>query len=123
MAAPFPLPDVCNIHRPAGASSPVHSDVPCRIVPNLAVGRGGTAGPTYLMWTHWVDLPPDYDIRDGCTRAAGTNYITYADGDGVRAVCGGFAYRWVVVWVEDRFTNTDTNYTRAYLVRDVRSPA
>lgn len=118
MAPPFELPDVCDIYRPFGAALPTHSDVPCRIVPNGAVGRGATAGSTYPSWTHWVDLDPDYDIRDGCSRAAGTNFIAYADGDEVRAELAGRLYRFVVVWVEDRFTGTDNNYTRAYMRRD-----
>lgn len=118
MAPPFELPDRCDIYRPFGAALPTHGNVPCRIVPNERYGRGEATGSTYLEWSHWVDLQPDYDIRDGCARAAGDNSIAYSDGDEVRATLAGRAYRFVVVWVEDRFTNTDGNYTRAYLLRD-----
>lgn len=118
MPVPFDLPDVISIYRPAGAGAPLYSDVPARVVPNLKVGRGSTSGPTYLTWTHWVDLQPTQDIKDGCTRAAGANYVTYNDGDGVRATLAGRSYRFIVVWTEDRFTNTPTAYKRVYLIRD-----
>lgn len=118
MAAPFPLPDTCDIFRPLGAGAPVSAGVSCRIVPNLRTGRGGTAGPTYLMWTHYIDFESTVDVRDGCTRAAGTNYVTYADGDGLKATLEGKLHVWVVVWVEFRYTNTPNNYKRAYCVRD-----
>jgi len=122
MSAPFPLPDTCSLYRPFGAGTPTYTDLPCRIVPNLTFGRGGTAGPTYLMWTHWIDFEPSTDVRDGCTRSAGSNYVSYADGDEIRASLEGRTYSWVVIWVEDRFTNTDNNYCRAYCVRDSVSP-
>lgn len=118
MAAPFELPDLMDLYRPFGASSPIDTGIPCRIVPNERYGRGEAVGTTYLTWSHWVDLESNYDIRDGCSRAAGTNYITYADGDQVEATLEGKTWRFVVVWVEKRYTNTDRNYTRAYLVRD-----
>jgi hypothetical protein len=119
MSAPLPLVNVCDIYRPAGAGVPVHVAVPCRIVPCLSRGRAGQAGPTQLMWTHYLDLSADDDIRDGCTRAAGTNYVTYADGDGVRVTMYGQVWKFVVIWVEWRYPGEpEQAYTRAYLIRD-----
>lgn len=73
------------------------------------------------MWTHFVDVDISTQIKDGCTRTAGQNYVTYADGDEIRATVEGVALRFVVVWVEDRYTNTDKVYRRAYLVRSTRT--
>lgn len=116
---PLPLDSLCDIFRPLGAAAPTYIDVQCRLVPSLRVGRGSISGPTYLMWTHWLDLEPTSDIRDGCVRAAATNYISYHDGDGIRMVIGGETWTFVVVWVERRYPDTDQEYLRAYMVRDV----
>jgi hypothetical protein len=118
MAAPFPLVQAAAIYRPFGAGVPLATGIPCRVIPSLPQGRGGTAGPTYLTWTHRVDFSPDYDVRDGCSRASGTNYLTYADGDEVRVVVGSETWVFVVVLVERRYSGTDRDYTRAYCVRD-----
>lgn len=120
MSAPLPLVNECDIYRPIGAGAATHTDVPCRLVPNLKAGRLASAGPTLLMWTHYLDLAYNVDIRDGCTRSAGQNYVTYADGDGVRVTMDGQTWRFVVVWVEWRYPDEPANrYIRAYLVRDL----
>jgi len=119
MAAPFDLPDLCDIYRPFGAAIPDATDVPCRIVPNLARAEASGAGGTAeIGWSHWADFESSVDVRDGVTRAAGTDYLTYADGDEIRATLEGCLTRFVVVFVEFRFTNTPSNYKRAYLMRD-----
>jgi len=119
MSAPLPLVNLCDIYRPLGAASPVHANVPCRLVPNFAKGRAGQTGPTNLMWSHYLDLGADDDIRDGLSRAAGTNYLTYSDGDGVRVTMNGQVWRFVVILVEWRYPGEpEREYTRAYLLRD-----
>ena len=122
MTAPFPLPDTVDIYRPLGAAVPTYSGVACRIVPCFFKGRFGQAGSAFSYVTYWVDFETTVDVRDGQTRAAGTNYNTYADGDGIRWSFQGRDYRLVVAWVEDRYQNTDKEYTRAYCVRDTVSP-
>ena len=120
MPTPLPMVNVCDIYRPLGAALPVYSAVPCRLVPNYAKGRAGQAGPTQLMWTHYLDLAADNDIRDGLTRSAGTNYMTYSDGDGVRVPMNGQVWRFVVVLVEWRYPGEpEREYIRAYLIRDL----
>lgn len=119
MAAPFDLPDTCDLYRPYGAAVPYATNVPCRIVPNLARAElAGEPGTLSLRWTHWADYESTVDVRDATTRAAGTNYPAYADGDQVKAVLEGRTVSFVVVFVEFRFTNTPINYKRAYLFRD-----
>jgi len=118
MTAPFDLPDIAAIYRPLGSVDPIADDIPCRLVPNLYCGRGGASGGGYLIWTHWVDFETDVDVRDGCGRVAAGNLITYADGDEVRISFNGRVYSFVVVWVEDRYINTDRTWRRAYLMRD-----
>lgn len=117
MAVPA-MPDVCDLYRPFGAGAPHTVGLQCRIVPDLLRGRGAYVASNYLQWTHWVDLLINTDVRDGCSRGAGTTLISYSDGDGIKATLNGSVFSWVVVWVEQRFTNTGQDYKRAYLVRD-----
>lgn len=120
MPAPLPLSSTCDIYRPAGAGAATYEDVPCRLVPNMKAGRSGASESTNLGWTHYLDLADDVDIRDGCTRSVGTDYVSYADGDGVRVTMNGQTWRFVVVWVEWRYPDEPENaYIRAYLIRDL----
>ena len=57
------------------------------------------------------------DIRDGCSRTAGSNAAVYADGDEVR-IPNGSGSRYVVVWVELINRGTAGQFKRAYLLRD-----
>lgn len=101
----------CDVYRPFGAAVPTASGVPCRLVPDLARGRRPEA--TGLAWTHYLVGDASVDVRDGCTRAAGAQAQTYADGDEVRVG----ATRFVVVWVETVEAGTPREYKRAYLMR------
>jgi len=121
MTVNFDLPDLCNIYRPFGAATPTHSGVPCRVVPRLGSGRGSSSGPIYLVWTHWIDFEDGVDVRDGCTRSLGSDYITYADGDKIVATLDGKVHSFVVVWVERRWTNIPKEGIRAYVLRDTVS--
>lgn len=105
------LPTTCDVYRPFGDASPTTSGVACRLVPDLA--RGRRPENTGLAWTHYLVLGPTADVRDGCTRTAGAQAQTYADGDEVRV--GGA--RFAVVWVEKVEVGTPREYKRAYLMR------
>lgn len=101
----------CDVYRPFGAGAPTITGIPCRLVPNMNQNNRGGGG---LTWTHYVDLPFDGDVRDGCTRAAVSPDVFYADGDEVRIG----TVRYVVVWVELHNRGGTTPFRRAYLTRD-----
>ncbi len=106
------LTTTCDIYRPFGAASPAATGVPCRLTTcSTAASRSGPA-----VWTHTLDLQPGVDIRDGCTRTAGSDAQTYADGDEVRVPAGG-STRYVVTCVEVVARGTPMQYQRAYLLR------
>lgn len=109
------LPTTCDVFRPFGAGSATHTNIPCRLVPDMSRGRpGGDAG---LLWTHYLVLQPEADILDGCTRVTGTMGITFADGDEVRVPAGASSPRFVVVWVESVDVGTPREFKRVYLMR------
>ena len=101
----------CDIHRPFGDDT-IATGIECRLVPDFV--RGQTA--TGVRWTHYLDLPADTDIRDGCTRSEGSPDITFADGDEVR-VPSGSDTRFVVVWVEQHNLGGPMSFCRAFLTR------
>lgn len=120
MPVPFELPDKCNISR-LGFPEPIALDVPCRQVPNMVKGRQTNDRSANMMWTHWVDFEPGVDVQDNAYVGAG--------GVLVEAAAGGDTLEFIdddswlvlhVVWVEDRYTNTDGAYQRAYCVRTFR---
>src|SRR5262249_1452753 len=87
---------------------------PCRLVEQFDVGRPPVSGQ--LMWSHYIDLDPSADIRDGVTRTVGNNTLTYADGDEVR-IPSGSTNKYVVVFVVSMGLGTAQQYKRAYLLR------
>jgi hypothetical protein len=109
------LTTTCDIYRPFGAASPTYTGIACRLTATLARGRA-IDPKTSLMWTHTLDVQDSVDLRDGCTRLADANAITFADGDEVR-VPSGTANRYVVVWVEVVGMGTPRQHQRAYLLR------
>jgi hypothetical protein len=116
MAIPPDLvPTACDIFRPFGAGAATYSNVACRLVPDLPRGRAPESSG--LAWTHQLIVDSAVDIRDGCTRAAGANAITFADGDEVRVPTGAASPRFVVVWVEKVDVGTNREFKRAYLMR------
>jgi hypothetical protein len=112
------LTTTCDIFRPFGAASPTATGVACRLVACLERGRGGYASTNYLAWSHYLDVDDTVDVRDGCSRAAGTTLVSYADGDGVRVPSGAGNTTYVVVWVTMVNRGTPVQYKRAYLMRD-----
>src|SRR4051812_38922821 len=91
------LISTCDVYRPFGAGSPTTTGLACRLVGDFRNGR--LAGST-REWTHYMDLAADADVRDACTRTAGSSTLTYADGDEIRMTIGSSTPRFVVVWVE-----------------------
>jgi hypothetical protein len=114
----MPLPSsllttTCDIHRPFGSVPPLAGGVACRLSPDLVRGTVNLAGAR-LVWTHVLDVQPGVDIRDGCTRTAGSDAIDFADGDEIRGPDGA---RYVVVWVETVGLGTPLEHQRVYLLR------
>ena len=110
------LPTTCDVYRPFGAASPTAAGVRCRLVADHARGRAPfSGGPT---WTHYLDLDPAADVRDGVTRTLASNALVFNDGDEVRVPTGATAPRYVVVWVEKVHEGTPREFKRAYLLRD-----
>lgn len=106
------LSTTCDIYRPATAGSPTTTGVASRHVPSL-----NRVLQSPLVWTDIIDLDESVDVRDGCTRVAGADAITYADGDGIR-IPNASGTRYVVVWVETINRGTTRAFKRAYLIRD-----
>ena len=89
----------------------------------VPTGRGlrsrAARRPGGPVWTHYLVLDPSADVRDGCTRTAGSAAVVYADGDEVRVPGGAATPRFVVVWVETVDPGTPREFKRAYLMRHV----
>lgn len=107
-----------DLRRPFGAGADLISDVPCNWAPAM-YGGGSDWGAGAVQWDAWIDHANDVDVRDGITRAAGVGSWTYADGDEVRisAPGSGRLYRYVVVFVMERWPGTLFSHRRAYLLR------
>ena len=109
------LQTTCNVYRPFGAGAPTHTNVPCRLVPDLA--RGRTPNGTSLSWTHYLVLDVTADVLDAVTRPAGSQLLTYSDGDEIRVPSGATTPSFAVVWVETVDAGSPREYKRAYLMR------
>ena len=103
------LTETAIVHRPFGSGTPLNAGIAGRLVADSA----GLSTTHALQWTHRLELSAGADIRDACSRAAGSNALTYADGDEVRID----DVRYVVVWVERVNQGTMHERTRAYLMR------
>lgn len=103
-----------DLYQPFGAAVPTATNLPCQFVSDMPSGNV-TIPSAVVAWTHYIDVAVAVSINDGCTRVAGLNTETYADGDEVRIPTGG-STRYVVVWV----TLCDVESTvvkRCYLMR------
>ncbi len=109
------LTTTCDIYRPFGAASPTTVGVACRLVPCPERGLATPSGA--LRWSHYIDVDESVDVRDGCSRTAGADQPTYADGDEVR-IPGATGTRYVVVWVAVFNRGSGLAFKRAYLLRD-----
>ena len=103
-------PSTCDIYRPFDGRDAAATGIPCRLIPALNVDPHDARN---LTWTHYIDVPADTDVRDGCTRAAGDSNIAFNDGDEVRVG----STRYVVVWVEPHDRDGLMAFRRAYLLR------
>jgi hypothetical protein len=112
--ASFFLPTTCDIRRPFGSASPIASGIPCRLTSDFRNSRHAEDVPD---WTHYLILDSSVDVRDGVTRLAGSNALTYVDGDEVRIPSGSTSPRYVVVWVEVANLGTPNEYKRVFLMR------
>lgn len=125
MAAPFELPDRCDIWRPVNVGVPIElvaEDVPCRIWPNLVRGIASqNQFTTAVTWSHCVDFEDDVDVRDnsnGLIFLVGGTFFRYELGsDLITATLNDVIWQWAVVWCEFRFTNTERSYKRTYVMR------
>lgn len=86
-----------------------------RLTEQIDEGRPPLSGG--LSWTHFLDVGMAVDIRDGQTRAAGTNVLTYADGDEIR-IPDDNGCKFVVVLVVRMAMGSMDPFKRAYLMRD-----
>lgn len=113
LVPPPSMPSVASIRRPFGG--PPLVQVPCRLVPAHWGGRSRWNGGLWV--SHYADFGSGENVRDGQGRTTGLNFPVYGDGDEVRITVGGRTSSFVVVWVEDRFCDTDSEHRRAYLLR------
>ncbi len=103
----------CDIYRPFGAGWPTTSSISCRLIPSTPTEVSGLG----TLFSDYIDLDESVDIRDGCTRTAGTTTVVYADGDEVR-IPNASGTRYVVTWVVTMNRGTRHAFKRAYLLRD-----
>lgn len=104
------FPSTCDLYRPFDDASPTQTGIECRLVPDLFRGQRGTGN---LWWTHYVEVPAETDIRDGCTRTKGDPTIAYSDGDEIRIG----TTRYAVVWVEPHDRDGPMAFKRVYVLR------
>ena len=81
------LPTTCDVYRPFGDAAPTTAASRAGWSPTWPAGGGRTA--TGLAWTHYLVLERGAPTSGtACTRAAGAQAQTYADGDEVRVSAG-----------------------------------
>lgn len=104
-----------DVYRPFGGSA-VTENVRIRMVDAQEHGRRRTATAVQVQWSHVVECDYSVDVRDGCTRAVGSNDLTYADGDEVR-IPDASGTRFAVVWVTPVNRGSELAFKRVYLLR------
>jgi len=121
MAADFPLPDTMDILSYPGLELLI-AGVPCRQVPQFMQPEfsfsAGTGNPIYTI-THHVDFDDNPAVVDATERDAGSRYIP-TPGCALLVYLGAVELLLLPVWVEDRYTNTERFYQRAYCWREYR---
>lgn len=120
MVAPFDLPDVCDILTTAIGGTVIQADVPCRQVPNAWQALTNRQDSGALGWTHWVDFNPDTLVDDNAVWEFPGGQ-SWQVGQALRFSYPDLLLILSVVFVEDRFTNTDRAYTRVYCNRYLRN--
>src|SRR5262245_25088641 len=104
-----------ELRRPFGGAV-VTSNNPGTLHNHFTSAGRGAAGD--IGYTHILDVPDSFDIRDGCLRGINTSSLAYGDGDEIRIPdSSGTIY--VVVYVERVIAPPGTPaIKRAYLLRD-----
>jgi hypothetical protein len=103
----------CDISTGIGIGATI-TGVPCTHFPSMDKGRRADSGA--LQYTDIIEVAETVDIRDGCTRSANSNTLTYADAYAVHIPTeGGTVY--AVVWVEYLDRGLETARKRVYLMR------
>ncbi len=103
-----------NVYRAFGGALQSSANA-CRLVEQMDEGRRPET--SNLSWSHYIEFDMSVDVRDGVTRTAGTNSLSYADGDEIRIPdASGTIY--VVVFVIVLGMGSPRAYKRAYLLRD-----
>jgi hypothetical protein len=106
-----------NILRPFGGAT-FASGVLGTLYADLQPGRGGYSGGNYFPWTDYLECSDSTDIRDGCTRPAGIDAVSFSNGDEVLITTPPTATAYVVVQVQRLVDLNGVTYKRAYLTRD-----
>lgn len=117
---PIPdMPSVAKLYGPWQAPVLKDANVPCRLVPTFWGGRARDQGSDSLAWTHWVDFPREKNVKGnfqlGVDTSAGWN-LAYAGAD-FFVICAASDIKvFLVLWVEDRYLDTEFQFKRAYVV-------
>jgi len=119
VTAPFDLPDRADLYAPA-QGTPYATDVPCRQVPAYAKTGNTVSSSQNPIYTHWVDFNPAPMVRDQATMTYPRINLT-SPGDRIELFTDTSILTLQVLWVEDRYSNTEKAYQRAYCVRVNRS--
>jgi hypothetical protein len=125
VAAPFPLPDLCDIFRPISTPVLVASTVPCRIWPDFRRGMGyrDNVGNNLVRWTHCIDFQDTVDVRDHAQSqlnpVGGFASLVVTPADQIIAILNLLTFEFWVLYVEQRYTHTTKSYQRAYVVRAI----
>jgi hypothetical protein len=106
-----------NIRRPFGGAV-VSTGLVGVFYSDTPQGRGGYSGGSYYTWSHFLDVSSSVDIRDGMSRAAGLDSLSYADGDEVEVPSPAGNSKYVVVFVAPMRDLTGVTFHRVYLLRD-----
>jgi hypothetical protein len=108
------LPQTCDIYR-AGSSTPVATNVPCQLVPDLDRGRQRFSGEVNA-YTHYLIVDASVDVRDGSSGIASNNPAN-ADTVKVPGNNAAAAVSYTVVYVEYHNRGAAGEHKRVYLNR------
>lgn len=109
------LPTVCDIHTglngvPGAVRVPA---VDCRLVPQFQRGIPVGIGQ-YLLWSHYVIVNSNVDVRDDFDPLAPAFPQTHAD---VIEIPSGSTNFYLVQFVHRPFRDEGREYTKVYLIR------
>lgn len=125
MPAPFVLPDRITIYDQGGGV--IATDYPARVVPAFFY-KGYficNAGSPMIVYgpNYWVDVETDFFIQDAGVYDIGFKQDFTGPVWSIEHDSAGRLLKLQIDWVEERYTNTDRNYTRIYCTRLDRTPS